>query len=530
MVNPHVEGVAERYAQEVLGRRPTDESKQFKLDEKNRVKHIKGAKRDFRALLVLLAPLVEKALTDFPKKDKQSLQRRGRLFNKLAKVAPAMTAYLDQWIGTEAQHPKAYSWRSAIVYQARDVLLYGKTQRAAMVEVEKQAYKGFEAITMAGAQGPLRDAVPSSLREFLPKNIVVEVDDDGTIQHVTDRFENEHLTLGKKIAKMRDLVAQYNAIAKRVKRDLKSRDEIIKLSALITAIIMETGIRPGKIGNGVIKTVGGEQVTIETFGAITLGPGHVRFIRANFAELEFIGKKGGTNTASLSDAAIIKVLNAYVAKALNSGTPYVFVTANGQQFSYSDLQRYFRENFGDVSPTDFRKLKATETVLGALRNEQADLYTRIRGFAKTAKADLQERIVAEIVVTFEKAIAHAQEALSHESAATTLRAYINPEIVLRFLSTGRVDDSLESAILAGESKLAFDPMVFVKASGGKMAAGPQAIHWTFTGLRTATALGELLLDLRGDLEDAGIRRQAAASVRVAERYMQSAGTADDITR
>ncbi len=523
MVNPHVAAVAavaDRYFREVLARLPTDESKQYRLDEKNRIKHIRAAKRDFRALLVLLQPIVEKALTDFPKRDKLSLQRRGRLFSKLVKVAPAMTDYLDTWIGTTQDHAKAYSWRTAVIYQARDVLLYGKTQKAALIEVEKQAFKGFEAITMAGAQAPLRSVVPTSLREFLPKNIVVEVDDDGTIQKVTDRFENEHLTLGVKIKKMRKLVRDYNKIAKRVKKDFKARDEIIKMSAVITAIIMETGIRPGKAGNGKVVTTSGEEMFVETFGAITLGPTHVKFVRANFAKLVFVGKMTSVNTAELADAAIIKVLKDYVDKALSSGSKFVFVTAKGDRFSYSDLQRYFRENFGDLTPTDFRKLKATETVLAALRNEQAALYDRIRGFASTAKDDLKDRIVEAIVDAFEAAIAKSQAALSHDSATTTVRSYINPEIILRFLSTGRVDDTLKTAILSGKTALRFDPQVFVDAATPPRTA--------FDSSGRVASLGDLLVELRSDLEDAGVRKTAEAVVRLANRWVQSAGTEKDI--
>jgi len=151
-----VASLSERWLRQVVSRQPTPESRAYERDEKNRVKHMTGAKRDFRALLVMLQPLVDAAIAKFPDKDKLSMDRRGREFNKLAKVAPAMTSYLDTWIGTEAQHDKAYSWRNAIITQARDVLLYGKTQRDALAEVEKQAFKGFEAIVMAEAQAPYR--------------------------------------------------------------------------------------------------------------------------------------------------------------------------------------------------------------------------------------------------------------------------------------------------------------------------------------------------------------------------------------
>ena len=498
----------------ILARKPSPESRQFERDEKNRVKHMKGAQRGFKALLKLLKPLANKAVEMFPAKDKLSMQRRGRAFNKAALTTSAMINYLDTWIGTIDQHPKAYSWRGVVIYQARDVLLYGKTQKAALEDVAKQAFKGFEAITMAEAQAPYRETVPTALREFLPNNIVIEVDDGGTIKKVTDRFENEHLTLGVKISKMKKLVRDYNKIAKQVKKDFKSRDEITKMSAVITAVIMETGIRPGKAGNGKAVTQNGEEVFIETFGAITLGPAHVKFVRANFAELKFIGKKTSVNTAEIGDAVIIKALDDYVQKALKSGSKFVFVTKKGIQFTYADLQRYFHENFDDLAPTDFRKLKATETVLASLRNEQVALYTRIRGFAAEAKDDLKDRIAEAVVDTFEAAIHNSQAALSHDSAKTTIRAYINPEVILRFLSMGRVDENLKSAILGGETKLKFDPQVFLEAATGKTAC----TMFQANG-RVALALGDLMLELRSDLEDAGVRKMAAATVRLASLWV-----------
>jgi len=526
--NTRITRLADKFIRQMLARRETNESVRYRTDEVDRAKHIKGAQREFKSLLTQLQPLADQVKAEIPDKDKLSLQRRGRLFNKLVKTAPTMVSYLDTWIGTEAQHPQAYSWRGAIIYQARDVLVYGKLMRDALAEVEKETFKGFEAITMAQAQAPIRNVVPPALREFLPANIVVEVDAGGTIAHITDRFENEHLTLGKKIEKMRRLVLSYNAIAKRVKRDFKSSNEVTKMAALITAIIMETGIRPGKAGNGVIKTVAGEQIEIETFGAITLGPKHVKFVRDNFASLEFIGKKGSKNTAEIADGAIIKVLQDYVNQALKKGSPYVFVTGKGVAFTYTDLQRYFRENFVDLAPTDFRKLRATEAVQAALRNEQAALYDKIKTFAKGAKGDLKERIVQAIVDTFEAAIAKSQQALSHDSAKTTVKAYINPEIILRFLSTGRVDDNLGAAILGGDTKLSFDPKVFLDLAKGKRATDAACNKLQTASVRAAS-LGDLLVELRTDLEGAGVKVATDASVRLAQRWVQGAGTEKDIT-
>jgi len=490
---------------ERVARRPTDESARFLQDEKDREKHVAGAAKALKAVLPFLKPAADVALAEFPGKDKESLSRRGRAFVKAVKLDSRLNEFLDKWVGREDQGETVYSWRNAVVYALRDHLIYRESFADTLKKVQDQAFKGFQTIVMSEAQAPLREVIPAEIREFLPTNIVVEVDPSGEIQAITDRFENEHLTLGKKIERMHLLVAQYNSIVKKVKADLRSSDELTRLAALVTAIMMETGIRPGKEGNAALKTVNGEKVEIETFGAITLGPGHIKFVRDNFAQLEFVGKKGSINTASLSDGDILRVLNEYVQRAVSSGSKYVFVTKKGVPFDYTDLQRYFREHFDGLAPTDFRKLKATEEMLGALRSEQAGLYGRIRGFSKLKKSDLRARVTEEIVKTLDAAILKAQSALSHDSASTTRQAYINPEIIFRFLATGSVDQNLTAAILDGEKVLAFDPETFLKKALGKSANHRSA------------SLRDLLLELGDELSESA---EAPSPVRVARRYQR----------
>jgi len=482
----------------LTARRTTPESQAWAKDVKARKRHIADALKAFKTLLKELQPYADQANAALPGDDKESLSRRGRAFIKMVKVLPEVQDYLNTWVGTPVQNPKAQSWRSQVIYQARNYLCYPDQfpLDKVLIEVGKQADKGFEAIAIAESQAPLRETVPEDIRAFLPKNIVVEVDQSGVISKVTDRFENEHVTLAKKIEKMHKIVKHYNKIARQVKKDLKSNDELTRMAALITAIIMETGIRPGKEGNHVVKMEDGKEIEIETFGAITLGPKHVKFVRDSFASMEFIGKKGGTNMASLSDAAILKILKGYVEKAKKGGSKFIFTTDRGEQFTYTDLQRYFRERLGDFAPTDFRKLKATETVLNNLREAQADLYSRIKGFAKEQGDDLRERVAKEIAATLDAAYHKAQEALSHEDVATTIRSYVNPEIVLRFLSQGGVADTLEQAILGGKTKLLFDPQTFVQKALGKTAS---------------------LQDILDDLEDEDV------AVRVAARWISAVG-------
>ena len=472
--------------------------KQFQKDKTGLARHQRDTRKKFAALLAALQPLYQRTVELLPGKDVEALKSRGRAFVKLIKDDPRVTGFQDKYIGTTEDDAKAYSWRNAVVYLLRDLSLGILAVKDAQTKLDTIAANGYQALAMSESQGPLRKTLPEQLRAFLPTNVVVEVDKDGVISQVTDRFENERFTLGEKIKRLRQIVSQYNEIAKKVKHDLRSSDEITKLCALVTAIIMETGIRPGAEGNAAFKTINGEKVEIETFGAITLGPAHVKFVRDNFTQLEFIGKKGGLNTATLNDSQIIHILNEYTTKALTKGSKFVFVTAEGQTVSYTDLQRYFRERFKGIAPTDFRKLKATETVLNSLREQQEDLYQRIRDFAKDESQNLAERVVELLVATIETAMKQAQGALSHDSVETTRGAYIDPQVLLAFLSTGRASASMQDAILDNKIQLAFDPMKFIEVANARALAA--AAFGRKHGLEKKASLRDIMEGVQEDLD------------------------------
>jgi hypothetical protein len=432
---------------------------QTKRDDRDRARHIADARRAFRALVKTLAPIAVEVKDALP----EDKPRQKRLMVKKLNANPDVEAFLDKWIGPPTVHPKVYSWRGTALYQIRDVSLGHKTLRDGQVELDKYTSRGWQAQVTEAFQEPLRAVIPENLRAFLPDTVEVNVDEHGEIQRITDRFVNEEFTLEKKIVHMRKVLAAYNKAVRGIKKDLKSTDEITKLSAIVLSIVMETGIRPGKAGNGkaVVDEETGESVFLETFGAVTLGPAHVKFVRDNFAELSFIGKKQGANFAVLTDATIIKMLKVYVDRALDQGTKYVFVTKKGVRYTYKDLDKYFKGYFKGLKITDLRKIKATRMVWEKVRDEQRTLYADIRAAATEESADLKERVAELIAQTLDAAIAAAQVALSHGSATTTRKNYINPEILLRFLSTGSVGASMSDAILKGKKVLAFDPQVFV---------------------------------------------------------------------
>ncbi len=466
---------------------------QYKRDERARAKHIAAARRDFRVLLKAVASDAAnvKAL------HKKDTSKQKRALVKSLKGRGDVNAFLDKYMGTDTASPKAYSWRNTGQYLLRDAALGIKSLRDVLPALDKVTSNGFQALTVEEFQAPLRSTIPALLREYLPQTVEVNVDENGTIQRITDRFNNEKKTLAVKIQHQKALLKKYNQIAKRVKRDMKSSDEVTRLSALITAILMETGIRPGKKGNGVIKTIGDKEEFIETFGAVTLGPGHVVFVRDNFAELSFLGKKTGQNTASLSNQEIIKALKDYTDKALRSGSKYVFVTNDGYRYTYSDLYKYFQMHFKGIDPTDWRKLKASETVFDNIQEDLEDLYGRILTKADEQGDDLMDRVAEEIAATLDRAIAKAQQALSHDNATTTKKQYINPEVLLRFLSTASMGGAtFRDAILAGKPTLAFDPQRFIEVASAASVSKRAA---RIGSAQSQVTLGDLLEELAEDI-------------------------------
>lgn len=473
-------------------RNETPESKAFAKDLERQTTHVEAAVKDW--LRVLKA---SKAL-GLAAKDLQpgDTDKQKRELVKLLREDELVQAHLIKFYGSDAEGTpwlKPAGFRQAVMYALRDALLDGPALEKALATVKMYAAKGFLAKSIAHDQAPLAQEIPEAIRKWLPRTIVVETDPSGRISKITDRFANEHETLAVKIRRQHDIIRRYNEIVKRVKTDLKNGNELIRLCALITAIIMETGIRPGKEGNKVVKTVDGAEIDIETFGATTLGPSHVRFIRIDYAELEFVGKKASINIAKLKDAQIVQLLRQQVDAVKAGGGNLIFVTKEGKKVGYAELNKYFRTSLGDLDITDFRKLKATETVLDSLRAQQKDLRDRVQAFTTKSTAELQDQIANEVAGVIETALKAAQEALSHDNVDTTIANYVNPEVILRFLSESRVSDTIKEAVLSARPLLRFDPLSFLQSE-------PLARQQTAAVRKASWTLGDLLTDLDEHLE------------------------------
>ena len=145
--------------------------------------------------------------------------------------------------------------------------------------------------------------------------------------------------------------------------------------------------------------MGDSKVEVETFGAVSLNSDHVRFIRDDFAELKFVGKKGGTNIANIRDKDVLAILQGYVDNAFTRGSKHIFTTSSGEQFDYKHLSAYFNKNFKGFKITDLRKLKATQTVFDSLKEEKEALFARIREISEPEVEKLKQLVTQEIVET-----------------------------------------------------------------------------------------------------------------------------------
>ena len=458
--------------------------RQFELDVKAQEKLADKAGKDFKKLVSRVLPGVRSLKKDYPGTDRSSVIRRNRAFDSQVLALPEVQDFLKTYF---AQTPKIEVKAGVLL---RDVIFgsLGLTESLEVVgNLTKASYVDRE---LKQSQEPL-EKIPPGIRAFLPKKLVVEVDPDGKLQRITERFGNQEKTFEYKIKQMQKIVRAYNKIVTKVKKDLSSSDEITRFCAIVTSIIMETGIRPGAPGNAAnIKAPDGTKVYVETFGATTLGPEHVAFVKDNFAKIEFIGKKGTLNTAFLKNEQVIRILNDLVLKARAGGFKYIFRDSSGRDFDYSDLKSYFDAHFEGIDPTDFRKLRAAETIFRELQAAQESLYAKVRTFAELEQETLKERVAEAIQEALEEAIEKAREALSHKDRSETIESYLDPRLTLQFISRGAMAKTLNDAILDNELVVAFDPVKFVEVAMARKVAA----RWR----KSSASLRDILQALEGN--------------------------------
>jgi hypothetical protein len=271
-----------------------------------------------------------------------------------------------------------------------------------------------------------------------------------------------------------ELLEGMDTLRKEIRSSLRGAfGSVDQLCAVAASIMLETGIRPSNEGNGVFwdpvdnvplrskaqQDASPDKIWLKTHGATDIEIEHVKF-SGSVVTLEFHGKMGGVNKARFSDPILVKAFKQYYDKAIKEGASRILRTGRGEPLRVDQVRAYCAQ-FG-FTPRTLRRLKATEEFYSNLLIEQEVLYAEIRKLAKSKR--IRETIADAVLQAIMRAVAKSQEALSHEDPDVTVENYINPTVLLRFLSQGRLDASITSTIMAGDLDVSFNLANFVRAA------------------------------------------------------------------
>lgn len=360
-------------------------------------------------------------------------------------------------ISTHYSDSERSSKVSSVLGVTASALIDASKRETARSVVEGLLVSKYNKDVVTPLQENILRALPPQIVKELPQNIIIDADADGTITQINDKLVNKGRTLLEKANRMKRLIEEYNEVVDQVKADLKSPQEIIRISAILTSIIMETGIRPGRPGQKAVV----KDSEVETFGVSTFTPKHIKFL-TDVAELEFVGKRGKTNLAELKDAEVISLLQDYVdkAKGRSADQPQVFRDKHGTLYRYETLMWYMKNKLKGFTPSDFRRLKASREAYAQLKKEYAFLREQIEKDVDVTAENAKEKVASLVASSINYSIKQARKALSHEPSSAAIYAYVTPSIVMQFINNN-MKDTFEESILQGESKLSFDVQKFM---------------------------------------------------------------------
>ena len=472
------------------------------LDLEMKASHVADAIRAFSEILQDLRSSSQGQTyltsTELPEKKREDLQKSFIRDNRDVKY------FLNEFISSQSH--------SSVVNMLMKIIFKGKFEDSMLQSLKALIEAKFELEMIGISQVHMNESITSEMMKYIPKRLIVDVDPSGKISQVSDLFDNESKDVQAKIKAMRILIDKYNSIVERVKKDLKSTDVNTKMKAVILMIVLETGVRPGGVGTSNLKDESGrtiydeeneEPIKVNTFGASALNLSSISKVLSNAVEFTFKGKSSTTNYIRVTQPEVVKIIvelaqSAEVGRAdLLFGEKFLFKNANGNIIDNSSLNTYLKKVAGGegLVLTDFRKLKATQSVFDHLRNKQKALLSKIKQFVVDEVEDLSDRVAQEVSQTIGEAIESAKVALNHSDTEVTIEKYINPLVVMRYLSEGGFKDDLQQAILTNPTHLKFDPQTFINRAMNIRTSSQLRV--AFIGWsRKAT-----LLDTIEDLED-----------------------------
>lgn len=288
------------------------------------------------------------------------------------------------------------------------------------------------------------------LLELLPKEVYFELGPNRELLEIKESFGREQKNWSIMSKKIAYIAKNFNEMVQSVKNDLNSTDETTKLLALMMAITIETILRPGAIGNSatIIDQDTGEKIEIETFGVTTLQVQHIKNIRDGFVEIQFPGKKGTEQIASLTDNDIINALKQILATTTIDGdSQMLFVTKSGQHIDDSKLRKYTKGKWKHITPTDFRKYVATKNFYNYIKGEIDSFRLQLIDIISENEEKIKETVINGIIKIITEAIEATKKILNHKEGNDAWKSYISPKIILAFLSNGGLEDTLEEILI-----------------------------------------------------------------------------------
>jgi len=305
-----------------------------------------------------------------------------------------------------------------------------------------------------------------SLLDLLPPQVYFELGPNRELLNIKESFGREQKNWEVMSKKIAYIAKHFNAMVAEVKKDLNSGDETTKLLALMMAITIETGLRPGAIGNSanIKDPVTGEKIEIDTFGVTTLQVQHVKNIRDGFAELQFPGKKGTEQIGKLTDNDIVTALKQILeTTSLQGDSAMLFVTKDGQHVDDSQMRKYVENKWRDISPTDFRKFIATRNFYTYVKQSTEAFRLQLIDEIAKDQEELKQTIINGAIRIINEAIESTKQVLNHKEGNDAWKSYISPKVILAYLSNGGLNDTLEDILIDNKNvKFNFDFREFIK--------------------------------------------------------------------
>jgi len=467
-------------------------------DRKDQIKHTRNAKKRIKALSTRLIARSSYETTREAISDLENMR--------------SVQNFLNSYAGEDKDGEGNPRQRGSITRNRNKLLrMLAKivTGEATFNEIEDEltvvADKGFEFKTLSEPQQSLREALSVDIRQFLPRNLVLNVDKAGQVSGVTERVGNQIRSLKHKHSILVQTIGKYNTMLTDIKKELSSAvDEKSTLNPLLTIIMLETGIRVGggRPGKTIKRLKDGSEVEVITYGLTELRPSHIKFLKTSDLEIKVHGKYGKEMLYNLSDREVISALKPYMVKATadagmglgNPSTePKIFTGLNGWNYTYSKLNLYIDKKYKQygMKPHDFRMLYANRRLFAMMSEQQEQLHEEVKALVDAGTQNIQEEVATRVTTFINDAIRSVADDLHHSDMGSAIDYYITPNFVLNFLNQGYIVNNIEDAVKQGYKTVSFDIQKFIDVAN---LFGTDSYP-----LRRATDLSQLLQSMDDEM-------------------------------